>query len=41
MQKDVQLTDGVVLLRPYRLTDINDSFEAIRESIPELSVWMP
>jgi len=41
MQKDVQLTNGVVLLRPYRLADINDLFKAARESIPEMSVWMP
>ena len=41
MDKDAQLTDGFVLLRPYRLTDVNDLFEAASESIPEMSFWMP
>ena len=35
-----RLTDGVITLRPYRVSDIGSVYKAIRESIPELSVWM-
>jgi RimJ/RimL family protein N-acetyltransferase len=37
----VELTDGEIVVRPYRDDDINAVFEAARESIPELSQWMP
>ena len=40
MEKDGRLTDGVMTLRPYRVSDIDSVYEAVRESIPELSVWM-
>jgi len=40
MEKDDRLTDGVIMLRPYRVSDIDSVYEAARESIPELSVWM-
>jgi ribosomal-protein-serine acetyltransferase len=40
MRKDIQLTDGVITLRPYWTSDIDSLHEAVRESIPELSVWM-
>jgi len=40
MKKCGQLTDGVITLRPYRLSDIDSVYEAVCESIPELSVWM-
>lgn len=40
MEKDGRLTDGVITLRPYRVSDIDSVYEAARESIPELSVWM-
>jgi len=40
MEKDGQLTDGVITLRPYRVSDIDSVYEAVRESVPELSVWM-
>jgi ribosomal-protein-serine acetyltransferase len=40
MEKDGRLTDGVITLRPYRVSDIDSVYEAVRESIPELSVWM-
>jgi ribosomal-protein-serine acetyltransferase len=40
MKKDVRLTDGRITLRPYRTSDIDSLHEAVRESIPELSVWM-
>jgi ribosomal-protein-serine acetyltransferase len=37
----VELTDGGLLVRPYRADDIPALYEAARESIPELSPWMP
>ena len=37
----VELTDGNIIVRPYRPDDIPALFEAARSSIPELSVWMP
>lgn len=40
MEKDGRLTDGMITLRPYRASDIDSVYEAVRESIPELSVWM-
>jgi len=40
MKKCGQLTDGVITLRPYRVTDIDSVYEAVCESITELSVWM-
>ena len=41
MAKEFQLTNGMVLLRPYRHNDIGCLYEAVRESIVELSLWMP
>lgn len=41
MQKDIQLTYGVIILRPYQISDINYLYEAARESIAEVSVWLP
>lgn len=41
MDNKIELSDGSVLLRPYRISDINNLYEAVRESIPELSRWMP
>jgi RimJ/RimL family protein N-acetyltransferase len=38
---DTRLTDGTILLRPYRTDDVDDLYEAVRESIPELQLWMP
>jgi RimJ/RimL family protein N-acetyltransferase len=40
MEKDGRLTDGVITLHPYRASDIDSVYEAVRESISELSVWM-
>jgi ribosomal-protein-serine acetyltransferase len=40
MEKDGRLTNGVITLRPYRVSDIDSVYKAARESIPELSVWM-
>lgn len=36
-----ELSDGEILIRPYRVEDINAVYEAVRESINEISVWMP
>ena len=41
IEKETQKGSGVVLLRPYQLDDVNHLYEAARESIAELSVWMP
>jgi RimJ/RimL family protein N-acetyltransferase len=40
MVKKIELTDGFVLLRPYRMSDVERLYEAARESIVEVSVWM-
>jgi ribosomal-protein-serine acetyltransferase len=40
MEKDGRLTDGVITLRPYGVSDIDAVYRAVRESISELSVWM-
>jgi len=36
-----ELTDGRVLIRPYRAEDIGVMYEAVRESIAEVSLWLP
>ncbi|HEX8140603.1 MAG TPA: GNAT family protein [Pyrinomonadaceae bacterium] len=36
-----ELTDGRILLRPYGAQDIDALYEAVRESLAELSPWMP
>jgi ribosomal-protein-serine acetyltransferase len=41
MKQEVQLKSGFVLLRPYTLNDADESYSAVRESINELSPWMP
>jgi RimJ/RimL family protein N-acetyltransferase len=41
MQKDIRLTDGVITLHPYHVSDIASVFEAVRESISEMVEWMP
>jgi len=37
----VELTDGKILLRPYRMNDVNSLFQAVRESIKEMGPWLP
>lgn len=37
----MKLTDGKILLRPYRAEDLEALYEAVRESINEISPWMP
>ena len=36
-----QLTDGTLSLRPYRVDDADDLYQAVRESIAEIHPWMP
>jgi ribosomal-protein-serine acetyltransferase len=38
---NVSLTDGRVLLRPYEKRDAAETYKAIRESIKEMSPWLP
>ncbi|MGZ9233905.1 MAG: GNAT family N-acetyltransferase [Anaerolineales bacterium] len=40
MPSSVQLVDENLLLRPFRLTDSTQLFEAVRESLTELKPWM-
>ena len=40
MKKGGPLTDGVTRLRPYRASDAYSVYEAVRESVSELSIWM-
>jgi ribosomal-protein-serine acetyltransferase len=39
--KKVELNDGKIVLRPYRMKYVKAAFEAIKESIKELSAWLP
>jgi len=39
--EEIELKDGLITLRPYRLSDAADVFGAVMESMPELSRWMP
>lgn len=36
-----ELSDGRILIRPFREDDIDVVFEAVRESITEVSPWLP
>ncbi len=36
-----ELTDGSILIRTYRESDAPLLYEAVHESIPEVSVWLP
>ena len=40
-RKKTELTDGNIVLRPYRMSDTNNLYQAVRESIKEMSVWLP
>lgn len=40
MEFSTELTDGVVLLRPFRLEDVVPTFEAVCESLADLKPWM-
>jgi RimJ/RimL family protein N-acetyltransferase len=37
----LELGDGLVLLRPYRRSDVDELYEAARESIDEVYPWLP
>ena len=39
--KNILLSDGIVTLRPARMSDAEPMYQAIRESIPEISPWLP
>ena len=41
MNRNVILTDGIIILRPYVENDVDSLFEAARESIPQMTPWMP
>lgn len=36
-----ELTDGTISLRPYLTDDVEDLYQAVRESMNELQPWMP
>jgi RimJ/RimL family protein N-acetyltransferase len=36
-----ELSDGQILIRPFRAEDLNALYEAVRESIAEVSPWLP
>ena len=38
---EVQLADSLLLVRTYRAEDAAALYEAVRESIPEVSPWLP
>src|SRR5437588_8896370 len=38
---EIELTDGIVAIRKYREGDAELLYEAVRESIAEVSVWLP
>lgn len=40
MTSDLEFSDGFVLIRPYRPDDAGAIYEAVRESIPDLSPWV-
>jgi RimJ/RimL family protein N-acetyltransferase len=40
-RKKIELTDGKVTLRPYRMEYVDATYKAIRESLAEISVWLP
>lgn len=40
-RKNLELTDDKVTLRPYRMSDSKESYQAIKESAAEISVWLP
>jgi ribosomal-protein-serine acetyltransferase len=40
-RKNLELTDGRIILRPHRKSDAGTLYQAIRESLAELSPWLP
>jgi ribosomal-protein-serine acetyltransferase len=41
INREITLSDGIVSLRPYRKSDIEETYPAVRESLAELSPWLP
>ena len=41
MNPETVLTDDEILVRPLRIDDVQPLYEAARESIPEVSAWLP
>ncbi|MGE0610496.1 MAG: GNAT family N-acetyltransferase [Pirellulales bacterium] len=37
----IELSDEIVLLRPFRLDDVDYLYHAVRGSLPELQAWLP
>jgi ribosomal-protein-serine acetyltransferase len=37
----IELIEGALLIRPYREEDAGALYEAVRESLPEVSRWLP
>jgi len=37
---NIELTDNEILLRPYKREDVPVMFEAVRESVAEVSIWL-
>ena len=40
-RKKIELTDGKVTLRPFRMEYVDAMYQAIKESAAEISVWLP
>jgi ribosomal-protein-serine acetyltransferase len=41
IEMNVELSDGAILLRPWREEDIDAMHQAVSESVREISAWMP
>ncbi len=41
INRNIKLTNEEITLRPYRRSDIKATYEAIRESLTEMSPWLP
>jgi len=40
-RKKTELTDGTILLRPYRMSDAAETYRAIKSSLKEMGVFLP
>lgn len=41
VNRNIELSDGKLLVRPYRVEDAEALYEAARESVAEISPWLP
>jgi ribosomal-protein-serine acetyltransferase len=41
IKREITLNDEKVILQPYRPSDADENYQAIRESLAELSPWLP